>query len=152
MAQASGILIDVSHLSEKSFWDLIRITRQPILASHSNCRSLCDHSRNLTDDQLRAIAETGGTVGLNLYPPFLGERADFDCLRRHLEHMLRLCGEHHVALGGDLDGCDSLPVGMTGIDDYSLLVSALVKLGFSEQSVQNILYDNLMKVVRQCNI
>ena len=75
---------------------------------------MCGYTRNLTDDQLRALAQTGGTVGLNLYPPFLGGRADFDTLRAHLEHMLTLCGEDHVALGGDLDGCDELARGFYG--------------------------------------
>lgn len=103
-AQRLGLRIDVSHLSEAAFWQLMDCTQAPILASHSNCRALCDYTRNLTDDQLRALAQTGGTVGLNLYPPFLGGRADFDTLRAHLEHMLTLCGEDHVALGGDLDG------------------------------------------------
>ena len=103
-AQRLGLRIDVSHLSETAFWQLMDCTQAPILASHSNCRALCGYTRNLTDDQLRSLAQTGGTVGLNLYPPFLGGRADFDTLRAHLEHMLTLCGEDHVALGGDLDG------------------------------------------------
>lgn len=92
-AQRLGLRIDVSHLSEAAFWQLMDCTQAPILASHSNCRVLCDCTRNLTDDQLCALAQTGGTVGLNLYPPFLGGRADFDTLRAHLEHMLTLCGE-----------------------------------------------------------
>lgn len=151
MAQASGILIDVSHLSEKSFWDLIRITRRPILASHSNCRSLCDHSRNLTDDQLRAIAETGGTVGLNFYPPFLGENADFDCLRRHLEHMLDRCGERHVALGGDLDGCDTLARDFIDLSGYGRFYAYLRQCGYDEALLDCVFYRNLYDLIGKGN-
>ncbi len=152
-AQRLGMLIDVSHLSDAAFWDLADMTDGPIVASHSNSRAVHPHSRNLTDDQFREIVQTGGFAGLNLYTAFLGSGAVTpDDAVRHLLHWFKLGGENHVGMGGDLDGCDSLPAGMTGIDDYSLLVPALVKHGFSEQTVQNILYDNLMKVVRQCSI
>lgn len=152
-AQRLGMLIDVSHLSDQAFWDLADITNGPIVASHSNSRSVYPHSRNLTDDQFREIVQTGGFVGLNLYTSFLGDGiVTPDHAAKHLLHWIALGGEDYIGMGGDLDGCDSLPFGMTGIDDYSLLVSALVKHGFSEQTVQNILYNNLMKVVRQCSI
>ena len=82
------MLVDVSHLSEKGFWDMIELAEKPVLASHSNSFSVCPHPRNLTDDQFRAICDLGGTAGLNLYVPFLTEqpRASFDDLRRHLDH------------------------------------------------------------------
>lgn len=145
-AQKENMLIDVSHLSERSFWDLIRITEKPILASHSNCRALCDVTRNLTDDQLRAIAETGGTVGLNLYVPFLGDRADYPMMRRHLEHMLDLCGEKHVALGGDLDGCDTLPDGFDDLSSYTDFYSYLSDAGYPEELLDKIFYTNLLNL------
>lgn len=146
-AQKLGLRIDVSHLSEAAFWDLIAVTKAPILASHSNCRALCDHSRNLTDDQLRAIAETGGTVGLNLYPPFLGQNADFSLLRSHLEHMLRLCGEKHVALGGDLDGCEVLVDGFSHVGDYRSFYSYLQEEGYSTPLLDDIFYHNLLRIL-----
>ena len=145
-AQALDIFIDVSHLGEAAFWDLERITQKPILASHSNCRSLCNHSRNLTDDQLRAIAQSGGTIGLNLYVPFLGERADLETLRRHLEHMLHICGETHVALGGDLDGCDVLPKGFSNVTSYIVFYHYLQSCGYSEALLDNIFYQNLLRL------
>lgn len=122
-AQRLGIVLDVSHLSEKAFWDLVDITTKPIVASHSNSRACCDNPRNLTDDQFRAIRDLGGVVGMNLYAPFLNGSgsAAFDDVRRHLEHWLALGGENTVALGGDLDGCDVLPAGFTGVDDYNAL-------------------------------
>lgn len=145
-AQALGILIDVSHLGECAFWDLVDITQKPILASHSNARALLDYTRNLTDDQLRAIAETGGTVGLNLYPPFLGENAGFETLRRHLEHLLRVCGETHVALGGDLDGCDVLADGFTDVASYPSFYRYLASCGYPEALLERIFFTNLLQL------
>lgn len=143
-AEDHGILIDVSHLSERAFWDLVRVSRRPILASHSNCRALCGHTRNLTDDQLRAVAESGGTVGLNLYPPFLGENAGFSVLQRHLEHMLRLCGENHVAIGGDLDGCEELADGFSDLSDFAGFYDFLRGQGYEEALLERIFYTNLL--------
>lgn len=145
-AQELDILIDVSHLSESAFWDLTELTTRPILASHSNCRALCDNSRNLKDDQLKAIAQTGGTVGLNLYQPFLGDNADFGTLREHLEHMLTVCGEAHVALGGDLDGCDILPQGFHDLTDYTKFYAYLKDNGYAEKLLNCIFYDNLYRL------
>lgn len=146
-AQELNILIDVSHLSETAFWDIVKITRKPIVASHSNCRSLQNVTRNLTDDQLRAIAETGGTVGLNLYVPFLGARADYAVLQSHLEHMLNLCGEGHVALGGDLDGCDTLPDGFSDLSDYKSFYEYLLRKGYSEALLDKIFYSSLLNLI-----
>ncbi len=146
-AEENNILIDVSHLSETAFWDLIKATRKPILASHSNCRSVWDHSRNLTDDQLRAIRDTGGVVGLNLYVPFLGQGADFDTLLRHLEHMLQVCGTDHICLGGDLDGCDILPEGFTDLSSYAGFHTFLRDKGFDQNLLDQIFYTNLDRLV-----
>lgn len=146
-AQELGLLIDVSHLSEVSFWELVEMTDAPILASHSNCRALCEHSRNLTDDQLRLIAQSGGTVGLNLYPPFLGENADFETLYRHLEHMLQLCGEKHVALGGDLDGCEALAKSFSDLRGYSSFYGFLQNKGYSQELLDDIFYYNLLRLL-----
>lgn len=148
-AQRLGMAIDVSHLSEKAFWDLISVTKKPILASHSNCRALCDVSRNLTDDQLRAIRDTDGVVGLNLFVPFLGENADFFTVLRHLEHLLKLCGETNVVLGGDLDGCNELPRGFLNVGSYRELYRFLHERGFSERLLRRVFYDNLMEFLRK---
>ncbi len=148
-AQRLGIAIDVSHLSEAAFWDLMRITRKPILASHSNCRALCENTRNLTDDQLRAIADTDGAVGLNLYVPFLGETADFATLLRHLEHLLRLCGEGRVVLGGDLDGCDRLPQGFDDLRSYVDFSDYLRGRGYDEALLDRMFFGNLLELLKR---
>ena len=103
--QRLGMLVDVSHLSDPGFWDVIEIARWPIMASHSNSRAVWDHTRNLTDDMFTAIIKNHGVVGLNLCREFVGGAEDIDALAGHLEHFLSLGGEKTVALGGDLDGC-----------------------------------------------
>lgn len=147
-AERCGILIDVSHLSERAFWELAEMSTRPILASHSNARAVWEHSRNLTDDQLRAIGQCGGTVGLNLYADFLGEGPDFDTLRRHLDHMLELCGEAHVTLGGDLDGCEALPRGFRDLRDYGGLYDYLLAHGYDAPLLEKLYYDNLMSLLK----
>ena len=143
---------DVSHLSDAGFWDLVRMAKRPIVASHSNARAVCPHRRNLTDDQFRAIRDLGGTAGLNLYAPFLTQapRASFDDLRRHLDRFLELDGEGHIALGADLDGCDLLPEGFSGLDDYNRLGDFLKTTGYSDETIQNLFCNSLMKVVKLC--
>ena len=143
-AQQLGIVIDVSHLSEKAFWDLCDITSAPIVASHSNSRAICGHSRNLTDRQAKTIFNFGGLVGLNLYAPFLSldGKADFDTVRRHVDHFLELGGEHHLALGGDLDGCNRLPAGFTGVESYNDLGRYLLESGMEEELVNHIFNNN----------
>ena len=152
-AQRLGIIIDVSHISDRAFWDIMDITEKPVVASHSNSRKLCGHSRNLTDDQFKAICDCGGYAGINLYTAFLSEdrTADFETVYTHMDHFLQLGGEH-VALGGDLDGCESLPSGFTGIHDYEKLASFLECKGFSEETIQNIYCNTMKKVVTLCTM
>lgn len=151
-AQRLGMLIDVSHLSERAFWDLADITDGPIVASHSNARAVHPHSRNLSDDQFREIVRTGGFAGLNLYTTFLGDgRVTLDTAAEHVLHFLSLGGEKAVCLGGDLDGCDSLPEDFEGFDSYPRLARALLARGVPENTVRDIFYENLMRVVSLCN-
>lgn len=148
-AQKLGVIIDVSHLSEPAFWDVMNITQAPVVASHSNSKAVCPNARNLTDDQFRAIAQTGGVAGINLYAPFLAEdRATMDDILRHMDHFLSLCGEGAVAIGGDLDGCDTLPEGMRGIEDMDVVYRAMLNFGFGEKLTQDIFYYNMMRVVK----
>ena len=117
--QRLGMLVDVSHISDEGFWDIMKITQAPVIATHSNSRAVCGHSRNLTDDMFKAICQTGGVAGLNFYTDFLGENATLDTVVGHVLHWLEIDPEgRHIALGGDLDGCDSLPAGFTGIESY----------------------------------
>ena len=147
--QRLGILVDVSHISDEAFWDIMEITEAPIVASHSNLRSVCSHSRNLTEEMYKAIVATGGTAGINLCAPFIKENgADFDATCDHIIRMLELdpSGEH-VSLGGDLDGCDELPAGFVGIQSYNALADRLLERGLDEKTIRNIYWNNTMGVM-----
>jgi membrane dipeptidase len=149
-AQRLGIIIDVSHISDEAFWDIMDITNAPIIASHSNSRAVCDVSRNLTDDMFRAIGQTGGVAGFNMCAPFVGKDPDLDTVADHFIHFLELGGEKNLALGGDLDGCDVLPKGFTGIQDYPKLADKLLERGLGEELVYDIFWNNAMGVMRKC--
>lgn len=150
-AQRLGMLIDVSHLSDEGFWDVIEMTQAPIVASHSNSRSVCDVSRNLTDDMFREICRTGGVVGLNQYRDFLGNDSDLDTVCRHLFQFLEMDPDgKHIALGGDLDGCERLSTGFEGIQSYPVLAQRLVEHGLTEEMVRNIYWNNALGVMEQC--
>lgn len=153
-AQKLGMLIDVSHLSDRGFWDLCDITEGPIVASHSNSRSVCKHSRNLTDEMYREIIATEGTVGLNMFTEFLTAEpvCNMDTVLRHVDHFLELGGEKHLSLGGDLDGCERLPDPMTGIDGYRFLIDAMLAHGIQEQTVVDICFHNFMEVFKTCDM
>lgn len=149
-AQRLGMLIDVSHISDEAFWDIMKITQGPVIATHSNSRAVHNVSRNLTDDMFQAICQTGGVAGLNMYTDFLGENATLETVCDHVEHWLGLGGGKHIALGGDLDGCESLPAGFAGVQDYPKLAQALLNRGISEQIVQDIYWNNAMGVMEKC--
>lgn len=153
-AQRLGMVVDVSHLSERAFWDLCDIVEKPVVASHSNARACCPHSRNLTDAQFRELCQMDGTAGLNLYVPFLSARGSADCtdIIRHLDHFLSMDGAAHVALGGDLDGCDQLPEGISGVGDYPRLMEAIQYAGVSQSLLEQIKSKNLMRVVIECGM
>lgn len=149
-AQKLGMLIDVSHLSDEAFWDLMEITEAPILASHSNSRTVHNVSRNLTDDMFRAICQTGGVAGLNLYTDFIGENADIDKACDHILHFLDLDPSgKHIALGGDLDGCEALPEGFAGIQDYPKLAKRLLERGVEERTVMDLYWNNAIGVMQR---
>lgn len=147
-AQRLGILVDVSHISDEGFWDIIDMTQAPVVATHSNSRNVFAHKRNLTDDMFRAIRDSGGVAGINLYTEFLGEKATLDTVCDHIFHFMEMDPEgKHIALGGDLDGCDALPEGFTGVDSYNALAERLLQRGMEADTVHNIYWDNALGVM-----
>ena len=147
--QRVGMLVDVSHISDEGFWDIMDITSGPVIATHSNSREICNVSRNLTDDMFRAICATGGVAGINLYTEFVGKNADVDTLCDHVFHFLEMDPEgKHIALGGDLDGCDVLPDGFNGIEDYPVFSDRLIQRGLTENMVRNIFWNNALEVMK----
>lgn len=150
-AQRLGMLVDVSHISDEAFWDIVEMTTGPVIASHSNSRSVWNVTRNITDDMFRAICQTGGVTGINLYGDFLGEDPTIDTVCDHIYHFIELDSRaSHIALGGDLDGCDKLPAGFTGIQDYNKLSDALLDRGLDNEIVHKIFWDNALGVMKLC--
>lgn len=150
-AERVGMMVDVSHISDEAFWDIMEIAEKPVIASHSNSRAVCGHSRNLTDDMFRAICQTGGVAGFNQCAQFIGENADIDTACDHILHFLELDPEgRHIALGGDFDGCDELPEGISGIDDYPKLAHRLLERGVDRDIVRRIYWENAMGVMKKC--
>lgn len=146
-----GILVDVSHLSDGGFWDVADVSKKPFVASHSNCRALCSHPRNLTDQMIRKLALAGGIVGLNQNPPFLRDGLAAgtieDCVR-HLRHLADVGGIDCAALGSDFDGCRrSARLSLKGPQDYPLLADRLAKNGFSQDDIEKIFYRNVERVL-----
>ncbi len=150
-AQRLGMMVDVSHLSDEAFWDIMKITRGPVVASHSNSRTLCDVSRNLTDDMFRAICETGGVVGLNQFAKFVGDNANLDTICDHLLHFMQMDPDaEHIALGGDLDGCDQLTEGFEGVHSYSAMAQRILARGVGEDTLSRIYWTNALGVMERC--
>ena len=148
-AQRLGILVDVSHISDEGFWDIMEITQAPVVASHSNSRFVCNHSRNLTDDMFRAICRTGGVAGINQYAEFLGEHPTLDTVCDHVLHLLELDPDgKHIALGGDLDGCEQLAEGFEGLQSYPALARRLLERGLGEETIRDIFWNNALNVLR----
>ena len=150
-AQRLGILIDVSHLSDEAFWDVLDMTQGPIVASHSNSRYVWDVSRNLSDDMFRAICATGGVAGINQYRSFIGDAPNLDSVCDHIMHWIELDPScKHIALGGDLDGCDELCDGFDGVQSYPVLAQRLLDRGLTEEQVRNIFWNNGFEVFDKC--
>ena len=148
-AQRLGMVVDVSHISDKGFWDIMDITTGPVVATHSNSRAVWNHSRNLTDEMFRAICHTGGVAGFNQYAEFIGEHPTLDTVCDHILHFLELDPSgKHIALGGDLDGCDALSEGFTGVDSYPSMAQRLLERGVPKETVMDIFWNNAMGVMR----
>ncbi|MCK6588535.1 MAG: dipeptidase [Polyangiaceae bacterium] len=147
-----GALVDVSHLSDAGFSDLVPIARSfgaPIVATHSNARAVAKHPRNLTDEQLRAIAETGGVAGLNFHSPFVavGEEATLDDVMLHLNHMVKIAGIDHVAIGSDYDGGIKPARGLEDASALPRLAARMRKSGMSEADVLKVFSLNALRVL-----
>ena len=152
-AQRLGMIVDVSHISDEAVWDIMDITQAPSVATHSNSRVVCDHSRNLTDEMFLEICKSGGVAGFNQYDAFVGVNSDLDKVCDHFLHFMELDPDcKHIALGGDLDGCDTLSKGFTGVESYPDLADRLLIRGFSEENLYDIYWNNALGVMKRCCI
>ena len=167
-----GIIPDVSHSSEAAFWDVIRRSKRPIIASHSCAWNLCGAARNLKDDQLKALGDSGGVAGVNFFSAFLSEpyRLAYEPLRMngrskpnisvavpqtiiadHIDYMVNMAGEDCVALGSDFDGVPATPDGVTGCGFFPVLEEELRSRGYSEKRIEKIFNENFLRVLDAWN-
>ncbi len=144
-----NILIDVSHLNDRSFYDIAKITTKPLIATHSNSRYICNHRRNLTDDMFKVICESEGCVGINLYRPFVKEagKCNINDVILHIEHFISQGGENHIGIGADFDGVsNNLPSGIKGCEDLYKIFDKMLKLGYSDDIVEKVTHRNFVRV------
>lgn len=180
-AEEMGVLIDVSHLSDRAFLDVVGLATKPFVASHSNCRALCPHPRNLTDAMIRQIADAGGVVGINLAPHFLDAetaaaygalraevlaqgdtpaaraaaaerrqrlpRPSLDLAGAHISHAIKVGGEDAVGIGGDLDGIEETPLGISSVRNYVRFPDVLARAGLSLRQIEKVAHANLARVL-----
>lgn len=146
-----GMVVDVSHLSEAGFWDVMDVSTATVIASHSNARAICDHPRNLTDSQIKALAERGGVIGINFFPPFLRRdaRASVEDIVRHIDYIVDLVGPEHVGFGSDYDGISTTPAGAEHVSRLPAVTEALLRRGYEDDDVRRILGNNFLRVFRQ---
>lgn len=146
-----GMIIDVSHLSDQGFYDVVNLSSKPFVASHSNARAVRDHGRNLTDDMIRLLAQKGGVMGINFYGEFLGNSkiSKVDDMVAHIKHIYHVGGLDVLALGTDFDGIEC-PLEIATIAQMDKLIGALSKNGFSEDQIEKIAYKNTMRVIQDC--
>lgn len=146
-----GVLCDVSHLNEAGFWDVIEHSTLPPVASHSNARALCEHTRNLTEAQIRAVIEKKGYIGVNFYSAFLanGRAATLEDVYRHVDAILQLGGEDVVGFGSDFDGIDAWPEGLANPADFPALLNFLAaRGGYEPEVLEKIAGGNLFRVLK----
>ena len=145
-----GMIIDLSHAAESTFDDVLLASTQPVVCSHSSCRALCDHPRNLTDRQIKALADKGGVMQVTMYSGFLrkdGEAA-LDDFMLHLEHAISVAGIDHVGIGTDFDG-DGKIIGCSSASQLSNITRELLRRGYSNENIGKIWGGNWLRVMKQ---
>ena len=146
-----GMIIDIAHTGVKTIEDILKITKNPIIASHSGSYKLRPHYRNLTDEQILAITKKGGMIGINFCPPFLTDKksASINDIMDHIDYIVKLAGIDHVGLGSDFDGIESTPVGLEDCSKYPAITKALLDRGYSEKDIKKILGENFLRVIKK---
>lgn len=151
-----GMILDISHMNEAGFFDIVELTKDPIIATHSNCRALCDHHRNLTDDQIKALAEKGGVINLSYCGGFIKKGITSNNIHEvtlndwldHLDYAINLVGPNYVGLGSDFDGGCGFP----GLDDVTKIpniTQGMVARGYSDEDIEKVLGGNFLRVFKK---
>lgn len=147
-AEELGITLDLSHMGDKSFYDCMSVVKKPVVASHSNSRTICPVKRNITDDEFMCIKRNGGCVGINFYPEFLADKkATVDDIIRHIDYFLSLGGEDNIGIGTDFDGIGSLPEGISSTASLYTLCEKLNGL-YGDIVTEKIMGKNFLRVLR----
>lgn len=143
-----GMIVDVSHLSDAGFYDVAKISKKPFIATHSNARKITDHSRNLTDDMIKVLANSGGVTGINFCSAFIGETpmAMIDDMVKHIKHIKNIGGIDVIALGSDFDGIDC-PVEIKDVSEMGKLAIKLEQENFTTDEIEKIYYKNALRVI-----
>ncbi|MCW4051409.1 MAG: dipeptidase [Candidatus Bathyarchaeota archaeon] len=150
MLDRLGVIIDVSHLNDEGFWDVMDQTSMPVIASHSNSRAVCHHPRNMTDDMIRALADDGGVMGMNFAPSFVHpELATVQGVVDHIDHIVDLVGPKHVGLGSDFDGIPYTPVGLEDVTKMPNITEELVRREYSLEDILDILGRNHLRLIKE---
>lgn len=145
-----GIIIDLAHISAAGFWDALERSRHPVMVSHTNCFKLCPHPRNLTDDQIKALARKGGIMGLSFVPDFLGKgRTSITNFFDHLDHVAGLAGTDVIAIGSDFDGIDNTPDGLYDCRCFPAITAGLLERGYTEKEVRGIMGENMFRLMEK---
>ena len=142
-------MIDLSHAAESTFWQVLELSEKPVVCSHSSCKALCNHPRNLSDEQIRAIANKGGVVQVTMYSGFLREEgeATLDDFMAHLEHAIKIAGIDHVGIGTDFDG-DGAVVGCSNASQLLNITRELLKRGYNDEDIEKVWGGNWMRLLR----
>ena len=139
-----GMLVDVSHISERGFWDVLEVAERPVIASHSNCKALCGHPRNLTDEQIKHIAQNGGVIGATFVEWFIDDNTpSFSRYLDHIDHIINLVGDDHVGIGSDFDGGGEQ---LKDATEFPKITERLLERGYSPASIRKILGENHLRV------
>ena len=145
-----GMVVDVSHLGDAGFWDLIETSKDPVVASHSNARAVCPHPRNMTDEMIKALAEHGGVMGMNFAPDFVDKKKpSVETLIDHIDHIVDLVGPGHVGLGSDFDGIPNTPKGLEDTSKMPAITEELVRREYSEEYIRLILGGNHLRLLKR---
>jgi membrane dipeptidase len=145
-----GMIVDVSHINDEGFWDVLDHTKHPVIASHSNSRAVCSHPRNMTDEMIVALAENGGVMGMNFAPSFVHPTlATLQGVVDHIDRIVDLVGPDHVGLGSDFDGIPSTPVGLEDVTRMPYITEELVNREYSEVDIKKILGGNHLRLMKK---
>ncbi len=147
-----GMMVDISHVADRTFYDALAVSRAPLIASHSSCRALADAPRNMTDQMIIELAKKGGVVQVNFYCNFLTNQkpphATLNDVVEHIDHIRKIAGINAIGIGSDFDGIDCVPVGLEDVSKYPNLTRALLERGYSAADIRKIYGGNLLRVMK----